>query len=103
MQLLYQAGDRIEAELLRDLLDRHQIQARVFGDFLSGAAGELPANIYPSLWLLDDTDLPRAQALLRDWLAENQARANASSWVCHGCGELIDGSFDLCWRCGHEH
>ncbi|MEA3639277.1 MAG: DUF2007 domain-containing protein [Lamprobacter sp.] len=56
MQQLYQAADRIEAQLLLDLLERHNLQARVFGDALSGAIGE-----------------------------------------------LVDGSFDLCWRCGREH
>ncbi len=103
MQQLYQAADRIEAQLLCDLLGRHRIDVQVLGDYLSGAAGELPADIYPSVWVIEDRDLPRAQALLKDWLADNQARAAASSWVCRGCGELVDGSFDLCWRCGKEH
>ncbi len=103
MQQLYQAADRIEAQLLRDLLDRHQIEAQVFGDYLAGAAGELPADIYPSVWVIDERDLARAQALLKDWLDDNQARAAASSWVCRGCGELVEGSFDICWRCGWEH
>lgn len=103
MQQLYQAADRIEAQLLRDLLDRHQIEAQVFGDYLAGAAGELPADIYPSVWVIDERDLARAQALLKDWLDDNQARAAASAWVCRGCGELVEGSFDICWRCGREH
>jgi hypothetical protein len=103
MQPLYQAADRIEAQLLRDLLEHHRIEAQVFGDYLAGAAGELPADITPSVWVIDERDLTRAQALLSDWLAENQARATARSWVCRGCGELVDGSFDLCWRCGREH
>jgi hypothetical protein len=103
MQPLYQAADRIEAQLLQDLLARHRIEARVFGDYLSGAAGELPVDIYPSVWVLEDRELPRAQGLLEDWLREHQRRAEASAWVCRGCGELVDGSFDLCWRCGTEH
>ena len=103
MQPLYQAADRIEAQLLQDLLARHRIEARVFGDYLSGAAGELPVDIYPRVWVLEERDLPRARALLDGWLSENQARAEASSWVCRSCGELVDGSFDFCWRCGQEH
>lgn len=103
MQPLYQAADRIEAQLLCDLLECHRIEAQVFGDYLAGAAGELPADITPSVWVIDERDLPRARSLLSDWLAENQARADARSWVCRGCGELVDGSFDLCWRCGREH
>lgn len=102
MQQLYQAADRIEAQLLRDLLDRHHIQAEILGDYLSGAAGELPANIYPSVWVIEDQDLTRARELLDSWLSENAERSSASSWVCRGCGELLAGSFDLCWRCGRE-
>lgn len=101
MQQLYQAADRIEAQLLRDLLDRHLIEAQVLGDYLSGAVGELPADIYPTVWIIEDDDLPRARELLAAWLNENAERDGARSWVCRGCGELVDGSFDLCWRCGH--
>ena len=99
MRRLYQAGDRIEAQFLSDLLDRHGIGNTILGDYLTGAICELPADIYPSVWLIDDADEPRAESLLADFLTE-QRREIGASWVCHGCGELIDGSFDLCWRCG---
>jgi len=99
MLRLYQAGDRIEAQFLSDLLDHHGIDNAIFGDYLTGAIGELPADIYPSVWLIEDADRARAEALLAGLLAE-QRREIGASWVCHGCGELIDGSFDLCWRCG---
>jgi hypothetical protein len=99
MHRLYQAGDRIEAQFLSDLLDSHGIDNTILGDYLSGAIGELPANIYPSVWLIDDADQARAEALLAVFLAE-QRREVGASWVCRGCGELIDGSFDLCWHCG---
>ncbi|KAA6187423.1 DUF2007 domain-containing protein [Thiohalocapsa marina] len=100
MQRLYQAGDRIEAQLLSDLLDRHLIDNTVLGDYLTGAVGELPADVYPGVWIIHDQDLERAQALLQAFLADAR-REPRSSWVCHGCGELVDGAFDLCWRCGH--
>jgi hypothetical protein len=102
MQQLYQAADRIEAQFIQDHLGRHRIACRVFGDYLSGAIGELPANTYPTIWVMDDADLPRAQQLLQDWLDDNASRDASRSWVCRGCGELLAGSFDLCWRCGRE-
>ena len=102
MQQLYQAADRIEAQLIRDLLERHRIETRVFGDYLTGALGELPADIYPTLWVVEDDDVPRARELLQRWFDDNADRAAGRSWVCRGCGELLDASFDLCWRCGHE-
>jgi hypothetical protein len=102
MQRLYQAGDRIEAQLLSDFLDRHLVENAILGDYLSGAIGELPADIYPSIWIVHDDDLLRARELLRRFIDDNR-REQAPSWVCRGCGELVDGSFDICWRCGGEH
>jgi len=101
MQPLYQAGDRIEAQLLSHYLDRHLIDNAILGDYLSGAIGELPANIYPSVWIIHEEDLERGRELLRRFLAD-AARESGRSWVCRGCGELVDGGFDLCWRCGGE-
>ncbi len=101
MQRLYQAADRIEAQLLSDFLDHHLVENAIFGDYLSGALGELPADIYPSVWVVYDDDLPRGRELLQRFLADC-ARDTGRSWVCRGCGELIDGGFDLCWRCGAD-
>ncbi|ESQ15491.1 MAG TPA: hypothetical protein DDY14_10220 [Chromatiaceae bacterium] len=101
MQQLYQAVDRIEAQMLSDFLGDHLLDNTILGDYLSGAIGELPADIYPSVWILYDEDLPRARELLQHFLAE-RTREPGRSWVCRGCGELIDGFFDLCWRCGGE-
>ncbi|MCF7991767.1 MAG: DUF2007 domain-containing protein [Thiohalocapsa sp.] len=101
MQRLYQAGDRIEAQLLSAFLERYLIDNAILGDYLSGAIGELPADIYPSVWVVHNEDYARASELLARFLAEN-SRDGARSWVCRGCGELIEGTFDLCWRCGTE-
>jgi hypothetical protein len=101
MQRLYQAANRIEAQLLSDFLDRHLVDNTILGDYLTGAIGELPADVYPTVWVVHDDDLERARELLGRFL-DDQHREPAGSWVCRGCGELVDGSFDICWRCGGE-
>ena len=98
MRRLYQARDRIEAQFLRDFLDLHLIESTVLGDYLSGAAGELPVDIYPSVWVLHAEDLPRAEDLLARFLA--QRTDTGPPWVCPGCGERVEAGFDLCWNCG---
>ncbi len=100
MQRLYQAKDRIEAQFLRDFLDDHRIPAIVLGDYLSGAAGELPVDIYPSVWVIEDDDLPRAQGLLTRFLAGDDAHQVPAAWICRHCGESVEPGFDLCWHCG---
>ena len=99
MQRLYQAANRIEAQLLFDLLARHRIDAVVLGDYLAGAAGELPADIFPTLWLIDDRDLTLAQGLLAHFLSPPPSPTTAP-WDCPACGEQVEGDFDLCWNCG---
>jgi hypothetical protein len=100
MQRLYQARDRIEAQLLLDFLDRHLLRCVVLGDYLSGAAGELPVDICPTLWLIDDQDLGRAREVLARFLTPPAPRPTTAPWHCPACGEQVEGDFDLCWNCG---
>ncbi|MFZ0790664.1 MAG: DUF2007 domain-containing protein [Chromatiaceae bacterium] len=100
MQRLYVARDRIEAQLIHDFLDGHLIRTVVLGDFLSGAVGELPADICPALWVIDDMDLERAREVLARFLAPGASRPDARAWTCPACGELVEAGFDLCWNCG---
>ena len=97
MQPLYEARDALQANLLRDHLAAHHIRSVVLGDYLSGAAGELPAVNFPVVWLLEDRDLPRAKALLAAFLAPSPV---ASDWDCPACGAEVGGEFALCWQCG---
>lgn len=96
MQLLYQASDALQANLLKDHLAAHHIQAVVLGDYLSGAAGELSAINFPALWLVEDRDLPRARQLLDEFLAPPEPTAD---WRCPACGATVAGQFGLCWQC----
>jgi hypothetical protein len=100
MQRLYTARDRIEAQLIHDHLDRHLIRNTILGDFLAGAIGELPADLSPSVWLLDDDDLGRARGILDQFLAASAARpGDGAPWRCPACGEMVEADFDLCWNC----
>jgi hypothetical protein len=99
MRRLYQARDRIEAQFLADFLDRYLISTTILGDYLSGAAGELPVDVYPTVWVLEDEDHPRARELLTRFLEQSDTAAG-SPWICPVCGEQVESGFDLCWNCG---
>jgi hypothetical protein len=96
------ARDRIEAQFLRDFLERQRVPTALLGDYLAGAAGELPLDIFPSVWVVDDDDLPRARELLARFLQLTADAVAGPPWVCPACGEQVEGGFDLCWHCGHE-
>jgi hypothetical protein len=72
----------------------------VRNDELSTALGEIPfVECYPELWVVDDEVYPRARLLLDKWLGEQEEPRG--SWQC-ACGELLEGQFETCWKCGNE-
>jgi hypothetical protein len=98
MRELYQAADRVEAQMLKDHLSQVGIATAIVGDHLSGAVGELPANIFPTLWVLDDGDLEQAKRITEAFF--NRPPVNGKAWRCTVCGESIDAGFEICWNCG---
>ncbi|MBH04487.1 MAG: hypothetical protein CMP08_10260 [Xanthomonadales bacterium] len=96
---VYLAPDPINAEIVKDLLVDHGHEAYVRRAYLWGGVGELPANVYPSVWV----PLATAEAA-RDVVAAFEADTlnRSGDWICPGCGEPIEGVFAACWRCQHE-
>jgi len=96
MQRLYEARDEIEAQMLIDYLASSHIQANIQGSYLKGAAGELMANHFPAVWVMQNEDMPRAQQLLALFLQQPKQEA----WVCEKCHAEVDAGFGICWKCG---
>lgn len=68
MQEIYQAENRIDAYVVKGLLEQHGIQAYVLGGDLPGGAGELPAFGLVRI-AVDALDVLRAQQLLKAYEA----------------------------------
>jgi hypothetical protein len=101
MKELYQAADRVEAQMLKDHLNQEGIETVIIGELLSGAVGELPANIFPTLWVVNDGDLERGKRLTE--LFFDSPPVGGEAWRCQVCGEGIDAGFEICWNCGSPH
>ena len=87
-------------EHVRAVLAQEGIKTSVRNQYLTGGIGQLPAfDCWPELWLLDDAQTQRAQAIINTLLAESTHVALAS-WRCQACQEMIEGQFALCWNCG---
>jgi hypothetical protein len=99
MKQLYQAKDRLEAQLLKDYLQARHITTVTQGEYLSGAAGELPALQFPVLWVLEDRDYTIARRLIDEFF---DVATEGAAWRCPGCGEVSEGQFEACWNCGTE-
>jgi hypothetical protein len=98
MQRFFVASHRVEAYLLVDRLAHAGIKAHVFNEHASSIVGDVPPDVaQPQVWLDDDADRPRADAVLREYRAE---RERTGSVACGKCGEDNPATFDLCWKCG---
>jgi len=89
-----------EAHIVKGLLEASGIAAVVRGEFLTSGWGELPVDVC-SVWIADDTQYERAQAVLLSFLNGDLARdLRSQNWRCAGCGEQLEGQFTSCWKCG---
>ena len=100
MQRLYEARDRIEAQLLVDYLGDWGIRAVILGDYLTGAVGELSALSFPAVWVVENGDLEIARRRLDEFIERSEGSAARPGWDCPSCGAEVDAGFDMCWRCG---
>jgi hypothetical protein len=89
-----------EAHLVKGFLESNGIAAVVRGEFLTSGWGELPVDVC-SVWIDDDRQYDRAQALLIAFLRGDLAREfRDQRWRCSKCGEQLEGQFTECWKCG---
>ena len=103
MKQIYAAASMADAQMCKDYLEAIGIPVIMKGEFLSGAAGELPANTYPTLWVVDDRDVELARKKVRMYESSNPVdQIHQSPWHCSRCGESIDAQFTQCWQCGNE-
>lgn len=94
---IYTADTLAIVEYLRSVLAGQRIETLVRNQYVSGAIGELPVfDCSPELWLIDETQLERAQALLRELLTP----ADGTARRCPACQESIEPQFGQCWQCG---
>ncbi|MBW8191147.1 DUF2007 domain-containing protein [Neiella marina] len=96
-QRLYRAENSIEARLLAGLLEQQRIEVDIRGESLTGAVGELPADLLQiELWV-DETSFNQAQQIMQQW---QQQKNVTGHWHCQQCNESNPASFDICWQCG---
>ena len=95
MLRLTQAPNIAIATLWGDALERAGIRISLQRMFLTGGVGDLPPDqCLPEIWLIDPGQEARAKALLHALQNVPQRR-----WRCV-CGELVEGGFEQCWKCG---
>ena len=95
---VYVARQRYDAYLVADRLNQAGIRAHVFNEHASSIVGEVPPDIaQPQVWLTNERDRPRAEAVLAALARE---RGQSGSVFCRSCHEENPANFELCWQCG---
>ncbi|MGE0313677.1 MAG: DUF2007 domain-containing protein [Lautropia sp.] len=96
MKRVVRAPNVFIAQLWVDQLRSAGIEATMQRYFAGSIAGDIPVDqTAPEVWVTDDADLARAQALL-----DAIRHAPHRRWVCDACAELVEGPFEACWNCG---
>lgn len=94
----FNAWQRPQAWLFKNLLEREGIACLLRNEELFAAMGEIPfLEIRPELWVIDDEVYPRAKLIVEGLLREEEL----GSWTC-ACGEVLEGQFGACWKCGRQ-
>jgi hypothetical protein len=96
---IYSSQSLMMVTFVKDVLKSHRIRCMVKNELLAGGAGELPPiECWPELWIIDDHQYEWARGLVRTTL--DAGDHDRQSWQCRYCGELLEGQFAQCWRCG---
>lgn len=101
MHCIYRTSDRTQAQLLRGALEAEGVATYVQGEHLFGLQGEIPAGAAFELriCIIDSEQKPKAEHLLREWLADRSQSDTDAAWTCETCGETHEPQFVTCWRC----
>lgn len=102
MQKIYSTENRVALYLLKAKLEEKNIQCLIKNEAPAGpAAGEIPPVMaYPELWIIDDQYYSEASAILQKELSTLSLAKK--SWQCPQCKEVLEGQFNVCWKCGYS-
>ena len=92
-------GSWTEAGLVNSLLEREEIDSIVANaKYRTFGAGPRQRTVY----VLNESQIPRAREIVAHYRSGEPLDDPKSyrSWRCRGCNELVEGQFDVCWKCG---
>ena len=100
MQKIYSANDLPNAYIVSNFLSEAGIETCVLNQNAQGGMGEIPFHqAYPEVWIIDEADLDRAQALITTLQCTPD---NTGICICPKCGEENPRHFQLCWQCASD-
>ena len=100
MRKVFTHENRMIVYNMKNLLQGAGIETLMKNEFSGGGVGDLPAfDIWPEIWICDETQADQAQSILDSISAES----DGEDWFCSACRETNAAAFHLCWNCGSSH
>ncbi len=95
------AGGRTDAALLDNLLQVEGIDTLVTADKRFSRIGP---HVGSSVYVLDPAHVERARDIAERYRRNEPLKDPRSyrSWRCRACNELIEGQFEVCWKCSRS-
>ena len=98
---IFKAGNVIEANVVKGLLQGEGIDVQLKGEHLMGALGELPPTDVCVDVLVEAIKQDAAALIIADYQA-GQKSTKTGDWTCESCGEQNSHNFEICWQCQRE-
>jgi rubrerythrin len=94
---VYVGRDLTDATLVDNLLKTEGIDAII-------APPKTGSRALRSVYVLDRAHMARARAIVERYRRGEPLvdPKTVKSWRCRTCNELIEGQFDVCWKCGRR-
>lgn len=99
MKKLFSHIDYTRIGHFQSILEQQGFRTFVKNLDASVGMGEIPyTEIWPELWLYEDSEYEEAAALI-DQL-RNGLERTVEPWTCPACGTVVEDGFEECWNCG---
>lgn len=89
--------NELEAEIAKGRLEALGVLVVLAKDNCGGMGPQLDLQAGVKLYVADQ-ELEKA----REILTSSTVATTTGTWICRGCSEEIDGSYDACWKCGRD-
>jgi hypothetical protein len=99
MKMVYTNENRFFVSNAKNILELQGIDVTLKNEFASSVIGEVSAfDAWVEVWVLNDADYEKACSIIESSLSKEDDK----EWVCRGCNEKNDASFETCWNCQSE-
>lgn len=95
MKFLYKSAKPHDVYIRRSYLESRGIECFVNNDKIYNKIDFLGPQIWPELWVKEEEDFTMALKYLDGFVEDKKLE----DWVCRECGELVEGSLAVCWKC----